>query len=74
MVFDARIESLCLEQSGPLRHFRKIVGERYAGFCAGLPDFQPPILYSLATMENGRTKESNYPSLMSLEARVEFGI
>jgi hypothetical protein len=68
------VESLPLEESENLRHFRKVVGERYADFRVGLPDFQPPILYSLATMEDGRTKESKYPSLMSLEARVEFGI
>jgi len=73
-VFDARIESLPLEQSEPLRLFRKVVGEAHADFSVGLPGFQPPILYSLATMEDGRTRESKYPSLMSLQARVEFGI
>ena len=31
------------------------------------------MIYSLATMEDGRTSESQYPSLMSVETRVQFG-
>lgn len=73
-IFDARIESLPLEESEPLRRLRKIVGEMHADLSAGLPDYEPPMIYSLATMEDGRTRESKYPSLMSLEERVTFGI
>lgn len=73
-VFDTRIKSLPPEESESLRHFRKPVGECYAKFRAGLPDFEPPMIYSLATMEDGRTGESQYPSLMSAETRVRFGI
>ena len=73
-VFDVRIETLPFETNGSLRHFRKVVGEAYSDFHAGLPDYEPPMIYSLATLEDGTTEESNYPSLMSHEARMRFGI
>lgn len=69
-----RLESLPLKESESRRLSRKIVGELYVGFCAGLPDHEPPMIYSLATMEDGRTRESKYPNLMSPEARATFGI
>jgi hypothetical protein len=50
------------------------VREAYASFHTGLPDCEPPMIYSLATMEDGRTGESKYPSLMSFEKRMEFGL
>jgi hypothetical protein len=46
----------------------------HTAFSEGLPDYEPPMIYSLATMEDGRTRESKYPSLMSLEARVTYRI
>jgi len=57
-----------------LRHFRKIIEETYSDFHAGLPDYEPPMLYSLALMEDGTSEESKYPNLMSPEVRMRFGI
>ena len=73
-VFDFRIESLPLDKGMPLRHFRKVVGEAYADFRAGLPDCEPPMIISLARMEDVTTKESKYPNLMLLETRMLYGI
>lgn len=73
-VFNVRIESLPPEQSGSLRDLREVIEKMYADFHVGLPDCDPPIIYSLATMEDGRTRESRYPSLMSFETRDTFGI
>ncbi|KAF9642098.1 hypothetical protein BDM02DRAFT_3193922 [Thelephora ganbajun] len=73
-VFDARIESLPFEESEQLRHFRKVVGEVYSDFRARLPDCEPPIIYSLSMGVDGTTEESTYPSLMSAEVRMKFGI
>jgi hypothetical protein len=73
-IFNTRIETLPPEESEQLRHVQKVVKAMNTAFSEGLPDCEPPTIYSLATMEDGRTRESKYPSLMSLEARVTYGI
>ena len=73
-VFDARLGSLPSEESVSLRRFREVVGEKHSDFQAGLPDYEPPSLLSLALLEDGTTGDSKYPNLMSPEARVPYGI
>lgn len=46
----------------------------YSNFQTGLPDREPPMVYSLATLEDGITEESKYPNLMSAEVRMAYGI
>ena len=46
----------------------------YSDFHRGLPEYEPPMIYSLATFEDGTTEESKYPNLMSHEVRMQFGI
>jgi len=74
VVFDVRIASLPFEESGSLRHLRKVIGKMYSDFQAMLPDCEPPTIYSLALSEDGITEDSKYPSLMSAEVRVLYGI
>ena len=66
--------SLPPEESTSLQHYRKVVGEAYSSFQAGIPDCEPPIILSLAVLEDGTTEDSEYPSLMSPEVRVRYGI
>ena len=73
-IFDVRIESLPFEESRSLRYFRKVIGETYSDFHARLPDRGPPMIYSLATTEDGTTGEPKYPNLMLPEMRMHFGI
>ena len=46
----------------------------YSDFQARLPDCEPPMIYSLALSEDGITEDSKYPSLMSAEVRILYGI
>jgi len=73
-VFDVRIASLPPEEAGSLGYFRQVIREMYIDFQSGLPDCEPPVIYSLATMEDGTTEESKYPNLMSAETRQKYGI
>ena len=73
-VFDARIGNLPLEESAPLRHYRKVVEEMHSDFQARLPGCEPPTVFSLATLEDGTTKESKYPNLLQTEVRMLYGI
>ena len=73
-IFDVRIESLPFEESGSLRYFREVIGKMYSDFHEGLPDYGPPMIHSLAMMEDGTTEESKYPNLMSFEMRMQYGI
>ena len=61
-------------ESERLRHFRELIREMYYGFQAGLPDCEPPMIFSLATFEDGTTEDSKYPNLMSAEERVPYGV
>ena len=72
-VFDIRIESLPFEESGSLRYCRQVIGGMYSDFQAGLPG-EPPIIHSLATLEDVVTEESKYPNLMSVQVRTMYGI
>jgi hypothetical protein len=47
---------------------------KYSDFQTRLPDCEPPIVFSLATMEDGTTKDSKYPNLMLAEVRMQYGI
>jgi hypothetical protein len=38
------------------------------------PDCEPPLLSSLSLLEDGRTKDSKYPNLLSPQARADLGI
>ena len=80
-VFDVRIANLpskeagsSSKEAGSLQHFKSVVEKAHLRFETALPDNEPPVIYSLATMEDGTTVGSKYPNLMSVEARVEFGI
>jgi len=73
-VFDARIKGLPLEESGSLRYYRKVIGEKFCDFQARLPDRGPPPLYALGMLEDGTTEDSKYPNLMSPEGREKYGI
>jgi len=73
-VFDVRIESLPFEETGELRHYRNVVGEKYSDFQTRLPDCEPPVIIPLSMLEDGTTEGSKYPSLVSAEARVPYGI
>ena len=73
-VFDVRIETLAFEESASLRHFRTLVGKMYSDFQAGLLNYEPPMIYSLALMEDGTTEASKYPNLMLAKTRMQFGI
>jgi len=73
-VFDIRIESIPFEESGSLRYCRKVIGGMYSDFQAGLPECEPPIIHSLATLEDVVTEESKYPNLMSVQVRTMYGI
>jgi hypothetical protein len=73
-IFDTRIETFLPEEREQLLRVQKVVRAMYAAFSEGLTDYELPTIYSLATMEDGRTRESKYSSLMSLEARVTYGI
>ena len=73
-VFDIRIKSFPLEATGPLRCSRKVVEEKYSDFHTRLPGYEPPMIYALATMEDGTTEESKYPNLMSPRVRMLYGI
>lgn len=46
----------------------------YSDFQDGLPHREPPSLFSLALLEDGTTKDSKYPNLMSLEVRAQYGV
>ena len=46
----------------------------YSDFQAGLPNCEPPMIYSLALMEDGTTEESKYPNLMLAKSRMRYGI
>jgi len=74
VVFDVRIASLPLEESGSLWHLRKAIGEMYSDFQSRLPDYEPSMIHSLALSEDGTTEDSKYPSLMSAEVRRLYGI
>jgi len=73
-VFDARIINLPSEESAPLRHYRKVVEEMHSDFQARLPGCEPPTVLSLAMLEDGTTKESKYPNLLPIGARILYGI
>ena len=73
-VFDARIENLPLEKGRSLRHFREIIGGKYSDLQAKLPDCEPSLMFSLMLWEDGTTKESKYPNLISVEARILHGV
>ena len=46
----------------------------YSDVHAGTPDCEPPMIYSLAMPEGSTTEESNSPSEMSHEVRMQLGI
>jgi len=73
-VFDVRIGALPIEMNRSLQHFQEVIEEMYSDFHTRLPGCEPPTLYSLATMEDRTSEESKYPSLMSLEVRMVFGV
>ena len=73
-VLDIRIESLPFEESESLRYCRKVIRKMCSDFHEGLPGCEPPMIYSLAMMEDGTTEESKYPNLMLFEVRMQFGI
>jgi hypothetical protein len=66
--------SLPLEESVSLRDFRRIVGEAYSDFQAKVPDCKPPIVHSLAALEDFTTEDSKYPNLMVPEVRMRYGM
>jgi len=57
-----------------MRHFRKVVGDKYSDFRVRLPDCRPPLMYALGMLEDGTTEESRYPNFMLPEAREEYGL
>ena len=63
-----------MEESASLQRFKKFIEERYSEFQAGLPDCEPPAMFSLALLEDVTTKDSKYPNLMSPEVRMEYGL
>ena len=46
----------------------------YSNFQDKLPDWEPPMIYSLAMSEDGITEDSKYPNLMLAEVRMLYGI
>ena len=66
--------SLPSEDSESLRHFREVIRKKYSDFQTKLPDCEPSLMFSLMLWEDGTTKESKYPNLMSVEARILHGV
>jgi hypothetical protein len=46
----------------------------YTKFQAGLPEYEPPMMYSLAMLEDGTTEDSKYPNMMLDEVREWYGL
>jgi len=63
-----------LEESETLRYYRKVIVEKYSDFQARHLDFVPPEVFSLARSVGGVTMGSDYPNLLSVEARLSYGI
>ena len=73
-IYDSRISGLSAGEGVRLRRWGAIVAEAYADLEKRIPGFEPPVLTSLALLEDGRAEGSKYPNLMVPAARVYYGI
>ena len=68
------MSALPVEQTTTLLHRWKVVAGAYAPYEEKFPDCEPPLLSSLAPLEDGRKEDSKYPNLLSPQARTDLGI
>ncbi|KAF9654296.1 hypothetical protein BDM02DRAFT_3106606 [Thelephora ganbajun] len=72
--FKTRTSLLPVEETTTLVHWWKIVADAYTTYKDKIPDCEPPLLSSLALLEDGRTEDSKYPNLLYSQTRAELGI
>lgn len=73
-MYDSRISSLSLEEGAQLWCSKEVVEEACDDLERKLPKREPPVLTSLALLEDGRSEGSKYPNLMVPAAREYYGI
>lgn len=73
-VYDSRISSLSLEEGAQLWCWKQVVVEACADLERRMPRYEPPVLTSLALLEDGRAEGSKYPNLMVPAAREHYGL
>lgn len=73
-VYDSRIGSLSLEEGAQLWFWKQVVEGACVDLEMRMPKCEPPVLTSLALLEDGRSEGSKYPNLMVPAAREHYGI
>lgn len=73
-MYDSRIGSLSLEEGAQLWCWKQVVADACADLERRVPKSEPPVLTSLALLEDGRAEGSKYPNLMVPAAREYYGI
>ena len=73
-IIDTRIGLRSDIESGPLRHWRRVIGKAHADFQTGFLGYGPALLISLAVRVDGRTEDSNFPNLLLPTERERCGI
>ncbi|KAF9783456.1 hypothetical protein BJ322DRAFT_153418 [Thelephora terrestris] len=73
-IYDSRLNELSVEEGSELWRWRCVVAEAYADMERRLPKREPPILTSLALLEDGRSEGSRYPNLMNPANRKDYGM
>jgi len=73
-IYDSQISSLSVEGGAELWRWKQVVAEAYVDIERRMPKREPPVLTSLAMLEDGRSEGSRYPNLMVPTARERYGL